>query len=180
MLYGLRQGAPLYVLYKSEPRVETLEVISVSNPLPQFPTYTAGMPMAQPMRIVDIQARRGEETVKFEKVPADVPIADFGPTSGIVLSENRDAILAEVDALSKSSERALAEEPHHKHVVAECDKIRKALNPALVKEAENTRRLDSMEQRIDGLSNGISSLEGLVSEVRALLKSNSIKKTKED
>ena len=176
MLYGLRQGAPLYVLYKSTPKVETLEVVSVSNPIPQFPTYTAGMPVSQPMRIVDIQARRGDETVKFEKVPADVPIADFGPTSGIVLSENREAILSEIASLKKNSERALADMPKHEHIVSECDKMEKELNPALVKEAENTQRLDNLEQRLDGLTNGMASLDGTLNEIRALLKSGSRKK----
>ena len=172
MLYGLRQGQSLYVFYKAEPRVETLEVVSVSNPVPQFPTYTAGMPLTQPSRIVDIQARRGDETVKFEKVPADVAIADFGPTSGIVLSESRDAILSEIDAFQKRSERALEEVPHHKHIVEECGKMKRLLNPALQKEAENTQRLDNLEQRLDGLTNGMTSLEELMAEVKSLLKSN--------
>lgn len=180
MLYGLRAGAPLYALYKTEPKVEILEVVSVSNPMPQFPTYTAGIPSAQPSRVVDIQARRGSETVKFEKVPADVPIADFGPTSGIVLSESRDAILAEIDAFQKRSERALEETQHHRHIVEECGKMKAVLNPALQREAENTQRLDNLESRLEGLSNGMSSLEGLVSEVRALLKSGGKPNKKEE
>ena len=179
MLYGLRQGAPLYVLYKGEPKIEILEVVSVSNPVPQFPVYTAGLPASQPSRIIDIQARRGSETVKFEKVPADVAIADFGAASGIVLSESRDAILSEIEALRKTSERILSDVTKHKHIVSECDKMMRELNPALVRDAENTARLDNLEQRLDGLSNGMSSLEGLMSEVRALLKSSS-KKPKEE
>ena len=179
MLHGLRQGAPLYVLHKAEPKVETLEVISVSNPVPQFPTYTVGLPPAQPTRIVDIQARRGDETVKFEKVPADVAIADFGPPSGIVLSESKDAILLEIDTLRKASERAIAAYPHHQHVLAECEKMSRELNPALMREVKNTERLDNLEQRLDGLTSGMSSLEGLMSEVRALLKSSNRSKKEE-
>lgn len=180
MLHGLRQGAELYVFYKGELRYEILEVVSVSNPVPQFPTYTAGMPVAQPSRIVDIQARRGDETVKFEKVPADVPVADFGPTSGIVLSENRDAILAEIVALRKRSERNLLERPRDEKIVAECKRMEQELNPDLMREAQNTHRLDMMEQRLNGLSDGMSTLEGLMAEVRTLLKSNNTKKSKED
>ena len=164
MLNGLRAGASLYALYKTEPRVEILEVVSVSNPVPQFPTYTAGLAQPQLSRVVDIQARRGSETVKFEKVPADVTIADFGPSSGIVLSESRDAILAEIETLSKSSERALADEDHHRHVIEECEKMRQTLNPALQKEAENTKRLDTLEQTLN--------------EIRALLRSRD--KSKEE
>lgn len=178
MLYGLRQGSNLFVLYKGEPRVETLEVVSVSNPVPQFPTYSAGSPLAQPSRIVDIVARRGNEQVKFEKVPADVPIADFGPNSGIVLSESKDAIITEIDALKKSSERALADVKRHQKVVSECDKMLKELNPALEREAENMARLDNLEQRLEGLTSGMASLDGTLNEIRALLKSN--RKPKED
>lgn len=179
MLHGLRAGAPLYVLYKSEPKMETLEVVSVSNPVPQFPTYTAGIPSAQPQRIIDIHARRGDETVKFEKVPADVPIADFGPTSGIVLAESKEAIFAEVDALQKESRRKLAEVPHLERVVKECDRIKQENDPALQKEMRNTQRLDTLEQRIEGLTSGMASLEGIMSEVRTLLKSGG-KKPKDD
>lgn len=172
MLYGLRAGAPLYALYKTDPRLEVLEVVSVSNPMPQFPTYTAGMPQLQPSRVVDIQARRGEELVKFEKVPADVPIADFGPTSGIVLSENREAILAEIDAFQKQSQRRLEEVPRLQHNVEECEKMKQALNPSLKKEAETTERLDSLEKRLEGLS-------GVMSDIRSLLRSEGKNKKEE-
>ena len=172
MLYGLRAGAPLYVFYKAEPKAEILEVVSVSNPVPQFPTYTAGMPQMQPQRIVDIQARRGEELVKFEKVPADVPIADFGPTSGIVLSESVDAILSEIDAFEKKNARELEMMPRYRHNVEQCPKMKQIISPSFKKEAETNARLDSLEKRLDGLTGGMSSMEGVMTEIRALLKSN--------
>lgn len=179
MLYGLRAGAPLYAFYKLEPKVEILEVVSVSNPMPQFPTYTAGMPQMQPSRVVDIQARRGDETVKFEKVPADVPIADFGPTSGIVLSESPDAILAEIDAFQKRNERELEMQSRYRHNVEECPKMRQIVSPSFKKEAETKERLDNLEKRLESLTGGMSSMEGIMTEVRALLKSNG-KLTKKD
>lgn len=179
MLYGLRAGAPLYALYKSDPRLEVLEVVSVSTPMPQFPTYTAGMPQMQPSRVVDIQARRGDEMVKFEKVPADVAIADFGPTSGIVLSESQEAILSEIEAFQKQNQRKLEDQPKLKRNVEECEKMKQMLNPSLKKEAETTERLDSLEKRLDGLTGGMSSLEKIVSEVHSLLKSGGKQKKEE-
>ena len=48
MLSGLRQGAPIYVLYKNELKTAIGEVVAVSNPVPQYgTTYNAGI-LAQP------------------------------------------------------------------------------------------------------------------------------------
>ena len=88
MFQGLRPAAPIYILYKAEPRIAVGEVVSVSNPVPQYSAtaYQNGMVMP-PKAYVDIKIRIADEMVDLQRLPADATIADFG-NSGMVVSES--------------------------------------------------------------------------------------------
>lgn len=163
MLSGLRQGAPIYVLYKNELKTAIGEVVAVSNPVPQYgTTYNAGI-LAQPKTVVDVRVRIGSETVDFQKLPADQSIADFGP-NGIVISETRDGILAEIDAYQKRSETALAETPRHEQIIAACKSMRSELDPAIRKEAEQAAEIATLKEQLSGMSEQIAALTGMLSK----------------
>lgn len=172
MLSGLRQGAPIYVLYKNDLKVAVGEVVSVSNPVPQFgTTYSAGM-LTQPKSTVDVRARIGTETVDFQKLPAEQTIADFG-TNGVVISESKDAILNEIDAYKKVSERALADVDRHRKTVAACDAMLADLNPQIKREAEQSAEIESLKQ-------GMANLRDDLTDIKALLSKALNRKNKED
>ena len=101
MFSNLRIGTPLYILHKQDPKLEIGEVTFVSQPAPQFgTTYTSGYPMPAPKMLVDVKIKSpGGEVVDLQKLPADLSIADFG--NGMVVSESRDAIYNEIDAISE-------------------------------------------------------------------------------
>lgn len=164
MFQGLRTASPIYILYKSEPRVSVAEVVSVSNPVPQFSTstYQNGMLMP-PKSFVDIRARMGDENLDLQKLPADSSIADFGNT-GMVVSESRDAIINEIVGLQKSSQRVLDEVDHHQHIVTECDKMLAELNPQLRKEAEQSAEIENLKKGMEDLSTTLEDLKGMLSQ----------------
>lgn len=172
MLSGLRQGAPIYVLYKNELKTAIGEVVAVSNPVPQYgTTYNAGI-LAQPKTVVDVRVRIGSETVDFQKLPADQSIADFGP-NGIVISETRDGILAEIDAYQKRSETALAETPRHEQIIAACKSMRSELDPAIRKEAEQTAEIANLKK-------GMADMRDDLADIKALLSKSLNRKLKEE
>ena len=172
MLSGLRQGTPIYVLYKNELKVAVGEVVSVSNPVPQFgTTYTAGV-LAPPKMTVDVKVRIDGETVDFQKLPADQTIADFGP-NGVVVSESKDAILNEIDGFKKLSERALADIPKHQQIVKGCEQMLCDLNPQIRKDNEQAQEILNLKQ-------GMSELRDDLADIKALLSKSINRKTKDE
>lgn len=142
MFQNLRSGSPFYLLYKNDPRLVVAEVKEVSLPVPQFGiTYQSGL-MSQPRNTVDIKVSIDGEDMTLQKIPADLSIADFG--SGMVVSDDGDAISNEISALMKNSEKSLSERPKHEHIVAECKKMLGVLNPHLAKETEQEKRIEQL------------------------------------
>lgn len=140
MFQNLRTGSPFYILYKNEPKLSIGEVRQVSQPYPQFGvTYQQGI-LSQPKNLVDIKVMVDGEEVTLQKIPADLAIADFG--TGMVVSENKEAIVNEIEAYKHNSEKHISDTPKHEHIVAECLSMLGALNPQVARETEQEKRIE--------------------------------------
>lgn len=173
MFQGLRVGSPIFILSKNEPKIDIAEVVSVGNPTPQYNAATfQGGNFLPPKNTVDIKARIGEQVIDLQKLPADVSIADFG-TSGMVVSESRDAILSEIDGFKKLSLRALEDVDRHKHIVVECDNMLASLNPQIRKEAEQAEEIANLKRGMADLRDDMTDIKGMLT--KALNRSSSKK-----
>ncbi len=153
MFQNLRKGAPFYILYKNDLCVKIGEVDEVGAPVPQFgPTYNNGV-LTPPRSLIEIKVLMDGETITLQALPAEASIADF--KNGMVVSESKEAILSEVEAMEKSSEKALADRPRHEKTIAACRDMKVLLNPQIAKEEEQARE-------IEGLKSEISELKGLL------------------
>lgn len=153
MLRDLRAGTVIYVLNKKEPKLEIGEVTDIKTSLAP-PTFMGGT--LQPQRpVVDITAMFGTEQRNYKQLPADVSVADF-PKDGVVISDSRDQMANEVDALKKLSKRVIDEVDNHKRIFRECDKIMADLDPEIKKKAQQAQEIED--------------LKGQVSEILSLLK----------
>lgn len=144
MFQGLRAAMPFYVLYKDEPRIAIGEV--VSTPVQSFNAFQT----SYPSRAVDVKVRVDNEIIDFKQLPAESSIADYG-TNGIVVSDSREAIANEVEALSKASENALANVERHRRIVAVCVAMRQELNPQLKREAEQTAEIENLKRDLSDI-----------------------------
>lgn len=157
MFSNLRAGTPIYVLSKKEPKVEIGEVQSVSAPYPQFgTTYNAGY-VQQPKMIVDLKVKIGGELVDLQQMPADQTIADFG-TNGMVVSESREALIAEVEVMRKSSQAVLDSMEHHQEILQKVQTILEQLNPQAKAEAEQRRDIDALKSKMDNIEGMLARL----------------------
>ena len=159
MLSGLRQGAPLFILYKNDLKSAIGEVVSVSP-------YVAGpgepAPALTPngfQRLVNISATVDGQNVLFKRVNGDAAIADQY-VDGILISETRDGILNEIAAMRSNSARALEQVETHKKIVAECDRLSMELNPQLRKEREQAQEIASLKNDIAELKAMLASSLG--------------------
>lgn len=162
MFGGLRQGSLLYVLDKSSTgaTMRVAEVESVGNPQPRY-----GMPMGQFANpndmVVDIRIKNDGQSVELKQLATNLSIANSG---SMVVSDSKEAMGAEVEALIRTSRQALESVPYHEKMLTDCDVILRELNPQFAKEKEREEKIEALEGKMD-------SIEGTLGKIQAMLTS---------
>ena len=175
MFSGIRQNNLFYILEKSDTlNLKIGQVVSVSNPQPkynQFPTTPSFT--TQPEMVVDIKVKVGEEVMDFKQLNANHSLANSG---NVVVSDNKEAMSAEVEGLLRTSQQILESVPYHERVISSCDSILRELNPQFAKEKEQEEKIGMLEEKMGGIESTLNQMMGLLSEAVNHSKS----KTKKD
>ena len=80
MFQSLRPNNQIYILKKDVPSLEVGSVVSVSNPIPKYPT-NFGQPQET---ILDLVVKINGQDVPFQKIPANLDAKKyFDPTFGV-------------------------------------------------------------------------------------------------
>ena len=119
MFQGLRTNSLFYVLDKGEnPSLRIGQVVSISNPQTRYPSFNNGF-TPQPMEtVVDVKVKLGDEEVDFKQLPANGQIAN---DRNLVVSDSKEAMSAEVDAMLRQSKAILESVDYHERVVKSCE-----------------------------------------------------------
>ena len=145
MFQALRPNNQIYILQKDKPFLDVGTVISVSMPTPKYPIQPMfGQPQEM---VVDIIAKVNNQDVTYQKIPANLDVADFGNNS-IVLSDSKDAMNSEIMCLKQRSIDVLNSVEYHQNLIAECDKLLTNLNPDLAEKQAQKDRIDSLESQV--------------------------------
>lgn len=158
MFQGLRNNSLFYVLDKGEnPNLRIGQVVSVSNPQTRYPSFNNGF-TPQPMEtVVDVKVKLGDEEVDFKQLPANGQIAN---DKNLVVSDNKDAMSAEVDAMLRQSKAILESVDYHERVVKSCEEMLQQLNPQIAKEKEQTEKINKLEGKVSGIEGKIDKMMG--------------------
>lgn len=158
MFQGLRTNSLFYVLDKGEnPNLRIGQVVSVSNPQTKYPTFNNGF-TPQPMEtVVDVKVKLGDEEVEFKQLPANGQIAN---DKNLVVSDNKDAMSAEVDAMLRQSKAILESVDYNKRVVESCEGMLQQLNPQIAKDKEQTEKINKLEGKVSGIEGKIDKMMG--------------------
>lgn len=158
MFQGLRTNSLFYVLDKGEnPNLRVGQVVSVSNPQTKYPAFNNGF-TPQPMEtVVDVKVKLNDEEVDFKQLPANGQIAN---DKNLVVSDNRDAMSAEVDAMLRQSKAILESVDYNKRVVESCEGMLQQLNPQIAKEKEQTEKINKLEGKVSGIEGKIDKMMG--------------------
>lgn len=158
MFQGLRTNSLFYVLDKGEnPNLRIGQVVSVSNPQTKYPAFNNGF-TPQPMEtVVDVKVKLGDEEVDFKQLPANGQIAN---DKNLVVSDNKDAMSAEVDAMLRQSKAVLESVDYNKRVVESCEGMLQQLNPQIAKEKEQTEKINKLEGKVSGIEGKIDKMMG--------------------
>lgn len=158
MFQGLRTNSLFYVLDKGEnPNLRIGQVVLVSNPQTKYPTFNNGF-TPQPMEtVVDVKVKLGDEEVDFKQLPANGQIAN---DKNLVVSDNKDAMSAEVDAMLRQSKAILESVDYNKRVVESCEGMLQQLNPQIAKEKEQSEKINKLEGKVSGIEGKIDKMMG--------------------
>lgn len=160
MFSTLRKGATIYVLDRtSKPEVKMGYVENVTMPRPMYPTYNPAVSMGTNMQtVVDITVRVDDEKKEFS-VPSNLSIHTYGDYT---LSENKEAMISEVDSLIQNSREVLESVDKHKESITAYENILKSLNPVYAKEQERDTAIVNLTQQVDSIQNALNRLESLL------------------
>lgn len=158
MFSGLRQGAQLYVLDKSEePKVNVGYIERVSAPHPMYQQYNPSVSFGANLQTaVDIVVKVGNDRKEFVGVPSNATIHSYGD---YVLSESKDSMIQEVNAMLQNSKSIIANVDQHKSNIAACEKILKELNPVYAKEQERDEAIDTLTEQVNNMQSILARLE---------------------
>lgn len=160
MFSTLRKGATVYILDRTaQPEVKVGYIENVSMPRPMYPTYNPAVSIGTNMQtVVDITARVGNDKKEF-CVPSNLSIHTYGDYT---LSENKEAMISEVDSLLQNSKDVLDSVEKHKSAIVAYEKILGELNPVYAKEQERDSRLDELTQQMGSMQSTLSKLEQIL------------------
>lgn len=161
MFGGLRQGSLLYILKTTNEGADLLKgtVESVSNPLPKYGNQVYGQPAEM---AVDVKVRCGEEVYELNKLSTGMDMAN---SNGLVVSDNKAAMSAEVEAMQRSSQKVLDSKDYHERVVAKCEDFLKELNPQFAKEKEQEEKIGMLEAKMDNIEGTLGNIQSMLSSV---------------
>ncbi len=149
MFQSLRPNNQIYILSKGDsPELQIGSVVSVGMPMPKYkipPVY--GQPQEM---VVDICVNVNGQDVNYQKLPASVDIADFG-TGGVVISDNREAMNAEVLSLKNKSVETVNSIDRHKSIIKACDEILAGLNPEYAERKQQQTEINDLKSQVSEL-----------------------------
>lgn len=161
MFSALRQGTPLYILDKSgEPKVNLGYVDNVSQPKPMYKTYNPAVSFGTNMQsVVDITVKINDDKKEICGLPSNDTVYAYGD---YVVSETREAMISEVDAMLHNSKSIIESIDKHKANIVACENILKELNPVYAKEQERDTAIDNLTKRMNDMQGTLSRLEILL------------------
>ena len=132
---------------------------SVSMPRPMYPTFNPQVSLGTNMStVVDIKVRIDDQVKEF-CVPSSLSIHTYGDYT---LSENKEAMISEVDSLLQNSKDIVNSIDKHKDAISAYENILKSLNPVYAKEQERDGAISNLSQRVDSIQDSLDRLERLL------------------
>lgn len=169
MFQGVRQNGLFYILEKGEElKLRVGQVISVSNPQPKFGQYNTPTFGSQPEMTVDVRVKVDDETMDFKQLNANASIANSG---NVVVSDNKDAMSAEVEGLLRTSKAILESVPYHEKMLVACDNVLRDLNPSFKKEKEQEEKIGALEEKMVGIEGTLNDMMSMLSSALGQSKS---------
>lgn len=177
----IAQGASLYILNRKEPSVTTASVLTVSQPHVSK-SAQSNPALAMQAFVVDLALSLGSNETTTIEFPVNSTSANY-PDKGWYVSNDRLAVIREIESMSNMSKQILSQVPMHQKMVQGCDALLLQLNPERQKEVQQAEEIAMLKSQIEEMKRNSSETGMKLDKVLALLAVDSprnISKTKKD
>lgn len=158
MFQSVRPNSQIYIFHKGDaPKIEVGFV--TAQPVIR-PKYQVPPAFGQPQEmVVDIAAKVNGQTINYNGLPANLDIADsLSNGESIVISDNKEAMNAEILSLKQKSLDIINSVEFHKNLANNCDKILSELNPEFAEKQAQREEIDSLKLQMSEMSKNIGDL----------------------
>lgn len=164
MFNSLRPDNVFYILKKNrKPVLEIGRVVKVGNPMPKyntsFQTTVNGFET-----VVDVLVNVNGVELEFKQLPTNKSIFDY-ESGSVVVSDDKNAINAEVESLMNNSKVILDNIDYHRAVVESCTNILASLNPQIAKEKQQAEKINSLETKMVGIESTLSDMKNILTQL---------------
>lgn len=165
MFSSMRPGSTIYILDKSEkPVVKIGHVENVTQPRAMYPTYNPALSFGTNMQtVVDIAVKVDNEKKDIIGIPSNETLYSKGD---FVISETREAMISEVDAMLQNSKNVLDSIDKHKMIIESCEDILKDLNPIYAKDKERDSIIEDLSSKVNNMQNVLTRLEAFLNNTQ--------------
>ena len=154
MFGQLRINNPLFVLDKQgSPVLEIGTVVSVTAPMPQLSSI--GQPT---MYTVDVTARINDKNVTYQKLPANMDVADFAGNGNVVIACSRESMNSELQAMRQRSVDVVKSVDYHNGLIQAIDKIIQDLNPEEAEKLALQKEVTDLKGQMLQMSQSVNAL----------------------
>lgn len=157
MFSTLKQGSIVYILEKGEKL--NLKIGQVANPI-QNSQYSFG----QPMGLINITVNANGEKLDFSNLPPNQSSTNYNNGTTLV-SDNKEAIVVEVENLIQNSQGVINSIDYHQSVVTNGEEILKTLNPRFAKDKERDEEINRINGRINDMDSKLDKVLAALSKV---------------
>lgn len=177
MFQGLRENGAIYILDKTNivPKLSVGIIEKKSDVYSRYGTPTMPM-MSQPMDgVIDFTLRIGNDTAELQKIPANQSVCSPEGQPNIVVSDNREAILAEVANIKRQRQEVVDAYEPSVEALAACEEMELVLNPQLAKEQQRDEEINNLKDKIGGIEDSIGKIDEKLDAFLRVLNSGSTK-----
>ena len=126
-----------------------------------YPSYNPNVSFGANLQtVVDVTVKMDNDKKEFVGLPSNSQIHSYGD---YVISESKDNMIDEVNAMMENSKSILSNVEQHKSNIEACEKILKELSPAYAKEQERDEAIDKMSGRMSRIEDVLARLESRLS-----------------
>lgn len=176
MFSNLRLNSQFYILHKeATPYIEVGQVSNVTAPMPQVGQI--GQPV---FYTVDVLVKVGEQTINFQKLPANADYADFAGNGKMFVSCTKEGLNDEVKAMKQRSVDILASVDYHQGVITTCDSMLRQLNPEVAEKEAQQAELLQLKSQLADMSQNLTALMEANKQLMSQLKDKASSKASKD
>lgn len=160
MFLHLKQGAHVYILDKSDLTLKIGQIKEDPVPQSRVPGYVIGQ---YNDTILNIKVTVGNDTLDFQKIPANLSIAHLG---NVIICDNQDDADRAICTFAQECQQHVDNHDYYVKAVNACKEMRVKTNPAYAKDRERDSVIDNLKSEMGEIR---EEFRGAVSEIKNLI-----------